>query len=140
LIPLAFHLRICLNGIIDKKGEKKMTTRCYEVDGYGDRSDIALEKDRSEGTKIDNYYAGMSRPLPEPTISENAYPITEIVKRLIQEGKNEINLQLQTVEWDVETIHEAVLEACIYLGLAEEDFNPYARFHQGEIKIILSSN
>lgn len=124
--PLAFHLSLCLNGIMNKR-RAKMTIRSIEVDGYGDRADIALARDRAEGVKIDNYRQAQHRhlSLPAPSPSVNAIPITKIVENLIVQEKTSCIVWAENVKWDVEDIYEAVEVACILLGYSTDDFSPY---------------
>lgn len=64
-------------------------------------------------------------------------PITEIVRELIEQEKSQCLIDSAQIEWDVESIHEAVQEACIYMGLGTEEFSPSVHFHGWECEILL---
>jgi hypothetical protein len=109
----------------------------------GDRPDILLAQDRSlsqiRDTQERERLDAMDRlnAAQEWGTSEDAKPITQIVKEMIQRkcwGKLVLK---RHVIWDVETISEAVTEACIALGLGDEEFSPSLHDQGCEIQITL---
>lgn len=102
------------------------------VDGYGDRRDIADAKDFGDAARIaerkrielTQSEAALDRAVSEWGWASSAQPITEIVLEMIEAECYSIQLLKSEVIWDVESISEAVTEACIQLGLSDEEFAP----------------
>jgi hypothetical protein len=109
----------------------------------GDRPDILLAQDRSLGQIRDNQerdrLAAMDRldAARKWGTSANAKPITQIIRGMIQRECWSKLVLKQHVIWDVESISEAVTEACIILGLGDEEFSPDYQDQGSEIQITL---
>lgn len=58
-------------------------TYTQSTDGFGDRDDIALERDRSEGTKRENYYSQFHQSLPTPEYSENGMTFRQVFTKML---------------------------------------------------------
>lgn len=69
---------------------------------------------------------------------DNQQNIVDLIVQLIQNDKAQYLGQKNHVYWgDIETIHEAVNEACICLGLDEDNFSPYLHVDGFEFEITL---
>lgn len=105
--------------------------RCASVDGYGDRDDIALARDKAwNNREIEkdwrdtvSYYWAES--------PEKGEHIEIIVRRMIEKDamhgcyeKDHIYFPPVNDFGEDYTIHDAVSEVCIDLGLSDEDFAP----------------
>lgn len=105
--------------------------RVASVDGYGEKDDIALANDRAEGQKLENQTQEMVARHQailaslEYGTSEDAKNISQIVKEMIESEVGSKSLNKSDVVWDVETISDAVTEACIILGLDDEQYSPW---------------
>lgn len=114
----------------------------YSVDGFGDRDDIVLAREKSQGTIRENQRneeaQRHARIADAQKYSEDGEPITRIVKRMIERESYGALLLKQDIRWDVETLSEAVTEACIQLGLSDEDFSPSLvdQGHEVEIRLV----
>lgn len=115
--------------------------RVASLDGFGDRDDIALERDKQQGQILENQAnerAEIRQRLldaGEYGTSDNAENLSEIVKEMIE---NEVGSKLvykSNVLWDIDSIHEAVTEACITLGLGDEEFSPWTNDNGFEIEL-----
>lgn len=115
--------------------------RVASVDGFGDRDDIALARDKNQGEILENQAnerAAIHERLldaGEYATSNDAENISEIVRKMIE---NEIGSKLvykYQVIWDVDSIHEAVTEACIRLGLGDDEYSPWTNDTGFEIEI-----
>jgi hypothetical protein len=58
-------------------------TYTYSVDGFGDRDDIALERDRAEGLKTDNYFSGFTRTIETPEFNEDGMTFREVFTNML---------------------------------------------------------
>lgn len=117
--------------------------RSVSTDGCGDRDDIALARSVAEGTILENQAkdrAKISQAVDaarEYGTSSQAENISEIVCKMIErECWSKLVLKSQII-WDVETISEAITEACIVLGLGDEDFSPWVNDCGDQIEISL---
>jgi hypothetical protein len=88
--------------------------RVGSVDGFGERDDIALERDRSQGQATDNYYAKFNNPIPDAPFAKvgKGFKVSEIVKNLVQKGGGSACYFNHQIEWDVE-LEDARQEAAI---------------------------
>lgn len=106
--------------------------RCASTDGYGDRDDIALERDKAWNNRkapadwrdIVDYHWAESL--------ETGTHIEEIVKSMIESDSMISCYQKDAIYFpsindygDEYTIHDAVTNACIDLGLNDEEFASY---------------
>lgn len=111
------------------------------VDGFGDRDDIALETDRQQGQILENQAnerAATHQKLiaaGEYGTSSSAENISEIVKKMIETESWSKLVYKSDVIWDVDSISEAVTEACIYLGLGDDEYSPWVNDQSSEIEI-----
>lgn len=115
--------------------------RVASVDGYGDRDDIALARDRQQGQILENQ-ANERVKLHERLIkaeeygtSPDAENISVIVQKMIENETWSQLLCKSHVIWDVESIHEAVTEACIQMGLSDEEYSPWINAQGWEVEI-----
>ncbi len=119
------------------------------VDGYGDRDDIALERDRqwenrppNGYTRWEDYHADEALKLNSTTYgtASTARPIAQIVEEMIKGECYSKLILCSDVIWpdDEYTIHDAVDEACIQLGLDSEEFSAsiHDQGHEIEIRLI----
>lgn len=115
--------------------------RVASVDGFEGRDDIALARDKAQGQIVENQanekaatHEALINSL-EYSTSADAENISQIVKKMIE---NEIGSKLvckSHIIWDVDSIHEAVTEACIHLGLGDDEFSPWVSDQGYEIEI-----
>lgn len=117
--------------------------RSLSTDGYGDRDDIALARSVAEGTIIENQAkdrAKISQAVDaarEYGSALEAENISEVVRKMIEsECWSKLFLKSQII-WDVETVSEAIAEACIVLGLGDEEYAPSVHDQGNEIEISL---
>lgn len=117
--------------------------RSLSTDGYGDRDDIALARSVAEGTIIENQAkdrAKISQAVDaarEYGSALEAENISEVVRKMIEsECWSKLFLKSQII-WDVETVSEAITEACIVLGLGDEEYAPSVHDQGNEIEISL---
>lgn len=117
--------------------------RSQSVDGFGDRDDLALERDRQQGQIRENKARELAEldeavdRAREYGTSSDARPITQIVREML-EGERYSRLLLKSqVIWDADSISEALTEACIQLGLSDEEFSPTYHDQGNEIDIRL---
>lgn len=109
------------------------------IDGYGDRDDIALEKDRFEGIIRDNKAKGLQALQAEHDWgSLNCQRIVDLIVEMIERGTSSRLGNKSDIFWgEIESISEAVLEACIVKGLDEDLFSPSIRTDGFEYEIRL---
>ena len=104
---------------------------------YGDRPDIQLARDISEGVKSDNYCANLNRSIESPSWGgADCRYFSEMILNLIEEGKSSILFDFTGINSDM-NLHEAVNNACIILGLDEDDFCPSIIFDGAEAEVRL---
>lgn len=106
-----------------------MFTPTPATDGYGEREDMALARDRNwmriqeakerERGETD---AAIARS-QQWGISSTAQPISLIVREMIEQERFSRLLLKSDVIWDVKSIHDAVDEACIALCLDCDEFS-----------------
>lgn len=105
-----------------------------------ERSDIQLAHDKAvqqaRENQVRDQMQSMDLPLPQYGGSD-ATPITQIVRDMIQNNQMRSLWFKQQVAWDVETLSDAVDEACISLGLSSEDYAPFANVSFDQIEICL---
>ena len=118
--------------------------RCASIDGHGDRDDIALERDKIwNNRKIEKDWRDtVSYDWAESP--EKGEHIEIIVRRMIEKdtmhmcyNKNHIYFPELNDFGEDYTIHDAVSEVCIVLGLSDEDFNPFLRIEGFMVDIFL---
>lgn len=83
----------------------------YSVDGYGDRDDMALARDRDQGRILENQTLERLKSIPEAEYAESVYqglPITQIVREMAQANQHRRLYYKHQIFWDVESIHDAV--------------------------------
>lgn len=107
-----------------------MFSRTPSVDGYGDRQDIADARDFSDAARMAEYQAmlmtqsenAIDQAMTEWGTDWDAVPLTHIIAdMLVKECYEKLILKSQ-VFWDVESVNEALIEACIVLGLDSEEY------------------
>lgn len=106
-----------------------MTYISCSSDGYGDRDDIALAKDRDQEqirkNKSDEWHTDI--PSSEYASSaEEGTPITEIVRRMTLKNRRRALLWKSSVFWDVETLYDACLEISLEAITPEGEDLPVA--------------
>ena len=69
-----------------------------------------------------NYY-GKRNEIPTCEYSKNGVRLSSLVTKMIEDGKVQALYFKDQINYDV-AIHEAVNDACIDLGLSDEEFNP----------------
>lgn len=89
----------------------------YATDGYGDRDDILLAKDRDQSRIRENVYKDQMRSFDVSSLDyakneEDGIPISKIVKHLVQRGGGQRLYYNNQIFWDME-LQEAREEACI---------------------------
>lgn len=89
----------------------------HTIDGYGDRDDIVLAKDRQQSQLRENVYRDQMKSfgIPDQPYAESAeqgIPISEIVKRLVEQGGGCSLYYNHQIFWDIK-LHEAREYACI---------------------------
>lgn len=110
----------------------------------GERGDIALERDRQQAQIRENKDIERFKTIERvanATCWANAGEGVSISTIVLEMIENEIFSRLLTkseVFFDAESIHEAVNDACITLGLNDEDFAPSLHHmgHEVEIRLI----
>ncbi|GAA6622810.1 hypothetical protein [Scytonema sp. NUACC26] len=102
----------------------------WDVDGFGDRPDIADARSKAEMQIMENkdrerfeIKLAVDRGREWGT-SINAQLITVIVREMLEKECYQRLVLKNNVVWDVETLSEALTEACIYLSLSDEEFAP----------------
>ena len=118
--------------------------RCASTDGYGDRDDIALARDKGWNSRK---APANWRDIVDYNWAESLQTgthIEEIVKRMIELDnmiscyeKNAIYFPSVNDYGDDYTIHDAVTNVCIDLGLDDEEFAPYLRIDGNIVNIRL---
>lgn len=117
--------------------------RVASVDGYGDRDDIALARDRSQGQILENQANEKAKThqrlieAQEYATSGSAKNISTIVQEMIADEKYSMLCLKSHIIWDVESISEAVTDACVQLGLGDDEFSPHINDLGCEIEITL---
>jgi len=119
------------------------------VDGFGDRDDIALAKDREYEnrppagyTRWEDYHAdeALKANANSYGTSSSARPIAEIVQAMLEADCYSKLILCAEVTWPEDedyTIYSAMEEACIVLGLGSEEFAPTIHHQGSEIEIRL---
>lgn len=115
--------------------------RVGSVDGFGISDDKALEMDKFQEQIRENqanekfeHYQKLTEA-DEYGDGDKAENISEIVKKMIEQERYSKLTCKSHVIWDVDSIHEAVTEACIRLGLGSEEFAPWTIDKGFEIEI-----
>jgi len=104
---------------------------------YGDRPDIELARDISEGTKRDNHAAKLDRISESPEWGDSECPpFSKVVLDLIEADRASTLFDFTVVNRDMD-LHEAINEACINLGLDEDDYSPSITFNGFEAEVRL---
>lgn len=104
--------------------------RVASVDGFGERDDIALARDKQSPSLWESEkreLAGLDKAIANATTygtASDAQPITQIVQEMLERECYEKLMLKSEIVWNVGTLSEAVNEACIQLGLSDEDFSP----------------
>lgn len=124
-------------------------TRDYLTDGYGDRPDMVLAKDREYEnrppagyTRWEDYHADQAAMANYDTYgsASNAQPVEKLVIGMLKaECYSKLFLKSEVVWPDSEdyTIHDAVNEACIELGLSSDEFSASIHDQGNEIEVRL---
>lgn len=87
--------------------------RVASVDGFGDRDDIALERDRQQGVMRDNYYAEISQSIPDQSFAQmGGIKISSIVRALVSKGGGKALYYNHQIEWGM-SLEEARQEVCL---------------------------
>ena len=123
---------------------RKMTNfRVASIDGFGDRDDIALARDKNQGQILENQaneraatHEALINSLEYGT-SSDAENISQIVKKMIENDIRSKLINKSHIIWDVDSISEAVTEACISLALGDDEYNPWVNDQDYEIEISL---
>ena len=106
--------------------------RVASVDGFGERDDLALERDRAyenrppQGyTRWEDYEADEKarKNADSYGTSSKAKPISKIIEEMLENECYQKLLNKSEITWDLE-LAEALTEACIQLGLSDEEFAP----------------
>jgi len=123
--------------------------RDYLTDGYGDRPDMVLAKDREYNnrppagyTRWEDYHAAQKAKQNYDTYgsASSAKPISALVEAMLEAECYSKLLLKSEVTWPSDedyTIHDAVEEACISLGLDAEEFSAAIHDQGNEIEIRL---
>ncbi len=72
------------------------------IDGYGDRDDIALARDKQQGTIRENVRRDQSLEIPDQPFAESAeegIAVSEIVKRLVRQGRGKALYYNHQIFW-----------------------------------------
>jgi len=100
-----------------------------------DRPDIELERDRMQGIARDNYYFELNKSIPDQpfaTEPENAFKISEIVKRLIRQGGGRALYYNHQIYWDMD-LEEARAEATLDVIIPEGWDEPITDLDQVQV-------
>jgi hypothetical protein len=121
-----------------------MNFRVASVDSFGDRDDIALARDRAQGQIRENqadqrlfFAESLLRATTEYGTSDSAENISEIVLSMIRNEVYSKTLLKAHIVWDVDSIWEAVNEACIRLGLGDDEYSPWTNDLGNKLEITL---
>jgi len=120
-----------------------MHTPTVSVDGYGDRDDIALARSRSEDRIVENkmreqYETDAAIDNASDWGDLNQQSIVDLIVEMMRRGTASMLGNKRDVFWgEIETISEAVNEACIIEGLDEEVYSPSLRVDGFEYEIRL---
>jgi hypothetical protein len=115
---------------------------CQDVDGFGERKDMALANDKQQEVIRANYAAQLDSS--DKCIESEAWGtrdskaslLSAIVANMIHEGKSHGLFHKSEIHPDMD-IHQATEEACILYGLATEDFCPELEVCGFEVEISL---
>lgn len=114
------------------------------IDGFGDRDDIALANDHQEGQLQENkaieQYQTHKALIESTSWSEdpNQQSIVDLIVEMLRRGSSSMLGNKRDVYWGaIESISEAVNEACILEGLDEEVYSPSIRTDGFEYEIRL---
>lgn len=114
------------------------------IDGFGDRDDIALANDRMQGNIYENdrkFDSELHQTLLNSTSwSEDPKQkyIVDLILEMIRSGSSSMLGNKCNIYWgEIESISEAVNDACILEGLDEEDYSPSIRTDGFEYEIRL---
>lgn len=113
------------------------------IDGFGERDDIALAREKdllqiSENKDRERFEA--IEAVANATVfgsSSTAEPLSKIVQQMLEKGSYQALMLKSQIVWDVDSISEALNEACIQLGLDEEEFAPHLSDQGNEVEITL---
>lgn len=117
---------------------------------YGDRSDIALARDKQQGIARDNYYRDLNQGIPDQPFAEsreNGIAVSDIVKRLVRQGGGKALYYNHQIFWDMD-LNDAREQACLEVitpenwdepitELEQIDINGYNKGHEYEINVSL---
>jgi hypothetical protein len=118
-------------------------TPVASIDGFGDRDDIALARSRSEDQIVENkmreqYETDAAIDNASEWGDLNQQSIVEMIVEMMRRGSASMLGNKRDVFWgEIESISEAVNEACIIEGLDEDVFSPTIRCDGFEYEIRL---
>lgn len=101
-----------------------------ETDGYGERIDIARAREKDILQITENKDSQRFQIIERVQRSSdfgtatNAKPLSSVVQEMLEQERYCQLFYKSEIQWDVESISEALNEACIKLGLDEEEFAP----------------
>jgi hypothetical protein len=118
-------------------------TYVASIDGFGDRDDIALARDKANGQITDN-----ARKHETETheallkASEwgdlNQQSIVDLIVEMLRRGSMSMLGNKKDIYWgEIETISEALTGACIIEGLDDEYYSPSIRCEGFEYEVRL---
>ena len=115
----------------------------HEIDGYGERPDIALARSRSEDTIMENADAERFEAIERFLNSDdwgdlNQQSIVDLILEMMRRGTSSMLGNKGDIHWgQIESISEAVNEACVIEGLDEDCYSPTIRCDGFEYEIRL---
>lgn len=99
------------------------------VDGYGDRDDIALERDRAQGIISDRYHQELMKREEDLYnsgkfgTSSTAMDLTEILAFMLENETYNVLKYCNDVKVRYDSPYEHLNEVCIRLGLSDEEIS-----------------
>jgi hypothetical protein len=118
-------------------------TAVASIDGYGDRDDIALARSRSEDLIVENkmkeqYATDAAIDAGAEWGDLNQQSIVDLIVEMLRRGSGSMLGNKRDIFWgEIESISEAMNEACIIEGLDEDAYAPTLRVDGFEYEIRL---
>jgi hypothetical protein len=111
-----------------------------------ERPDIALAYDKAQSQSRENASFGKFDAARDEAIyqsqqyatsTQSATPITQIIRKMIQDNNARSLWFKNQIFWDVEDIFDAVIDVCISLGIDEEQFTPEINDRGEQVEIYI---
>ena len=111
------------------------------MSNYDERPDFLREQDEWQAKILENKAIERAERhekllrAEEYGSSGSAEDLSVIVLRMIEQERYSCLMYKDSLRWDVDSVWEAVQDACIQLGLSTEDFSPWFLDQGHEIEI-----